>query len=1183
MHVRTRPGNVLAALWSAVRPGAAPHAMLLCAVALGLLVGCSDAATSDKDTTSVADGAGNDAQANDAVDGAGSATTTDVAAAVDLFACPGGYGCDCKADADCDTGLCLAGVGQDGASACATACTNSCPEGQRCRPLAGKSDVLWVCVDGRASLCDPCSSSKQCKVFGLADSACVDYGAKGDFCAVSCQGDADCGEGYRCTEAAAVEGETRLFCVKTADVGEPFYAFGTCGCSAAASDAKLATTCYNEASANGKVIGRCNGSRSCGADGLSACDAATPKVEACNGVDDDCDGLTDEATCEDGNPCTDDACEGTKGCSNKPNTNACDADGSNCTVGDACDGGTCKAGAKTDCDDGNACTADTCDKLVGCKHSPADGTTCDDGAPCTSGDACKAGACAAGAAKTCDDGKPCTLDSCDPTTGTCSNTLTKGLVCDDGKVCTWTDLCDASGACAGSAAACNDGLPCTVDSCDEAKGCVATQSPDGAGCDDGNACTGTGTCSGGTCLPGVAKTCPVDGPCFVASCFAATGACLQTQRKAGLACDDGDACTTKTTCDASAKCSGDTISCDDGDPCTTDACNAKTGCSHVAAADGSSCEDGDACTGPDTCIGGACKAGGDICQCTKDADCDDSNACTTDSCDVAKSTCNHTGLSGGCDDGDACTVGDTCGNDSGKPACLPGNVTSCDDGNACTDDSCDKAKGCVFAAKTDGTSCTDGDSCTQGDVCASGSCKPGKDTCACGKDLDCDDGNACTSTPCDTKLGKCATPSNLPDGATCTDGDACTGTDGCSGGACKAGAKVDCDDGDPCTADSCSSTIGCSHDPAQDGTACDDGDACTSNDVCASGSCKGTGIEATASIWAGSQPGYTDAKGELASFIAPSGLARTSDGILYVADIGGHRIRKIAADQTVTTVAGDGIKGQLDDIGTAARFRGPAALAIDGAGDLWVVDRLSHLVRKVTIASAAVTTIAGSNTPGGGVGADPVGGFADGKGTAAKFQAPAGIVLGSAGMIVADAGNHRLRLVAADGTVTTLAGSGTKGADDGPLLDATFAQPSGLAVAGTTIYVADYEGRRIRRLASGVVTTIAGDGTEGNDDGKGTAARFTAPWGLWVDGLGGLMVADHGAHRIRRVALDGTVSTYAGSSAGNQDGKLGLATFDGPSGLIDDGKGKLWIATQTGNRVRLIDDGAKACAVNQQP
>ena len=218
-----------------------------------------------------------------------------------------------------------------------------------------------------------------------------------------------------------------------------------------------------------------------------------------------------------------------------------------------------------------------------------------------------------------------------------------------------------------------------------------------------------------------------------------------------------------------------------------------------------------------------------------------------------------------------------------------------------------------------------------------------------------------------------------------------------------------------------------------------------------------------------------------------------------------------------------------------------------------------------------------------GIGADPIGGFADGKGSLAMFSSPSGIAVADSGIVIADAGNHRVRLVAADGTVTTLAGSGTKGADDGPLLTATFAQPRGIAVAGATIWVSDYEGRRIRRLASGSVTTVAGDGTEGNNDGKGSAARFNAPWGLWVDGLGALMVADHGAHRIRRVLSDGTVSTYAGSSVGNQDGKLGVATFDGPAGLVDDGSGKLWIATQTGNRVRLINDGAKACAVQQNP
>ena len=1163
---------------------------LLCAVVLAAAA-CSDepaatgakAADAKSDAASDAVGAGGDVSATS--DGAESdgAGASDVSK-VDPKACPGGYGCACSADSDCSTGLCLEGVGPEGASACAIPCAGACPSGQRCRELAGNDGTLFVCVSSLLHLCDPCIKSKDCKSFGLSDSACLDYGDKGGFCGTSCQSDGDCGKGFRCTPATAIEGEKRLFCVREADAGEPFQKPGTCPCSSAAIADKLSTTCGASATVGGQKL-RCTGTRACGDAGLSACSAVAPKAEACNAVDDDCDGQTDEETCDDLKVCTKDACGGAAGCSNTPlplvdgKGAPCDADGSNCTPGDACDGATCKAGATLKCDDNNPCTLDGCDKISGCSQTPQQGKACDDGSACTGPDACQGATCKGGVVKSCDDKKACTIDVCDPKTGACSNALQVGMLCDDGKLCTWTDLCDAQGVCAGSAADCDDGLTCTVDSCSEDKGCTATKSPEGSGCDDGDACTGEGTCVGGKCLGGKAKTCPVDGPCFIASCLSASGACLQTQRKAGLACDDGNACTLDTLCDAAAACTGKALKCDDGEPCTADSCDKGKGCVFATSADGTGCDDGDSCTGPDTCVKGKCKPGAASCQCKADSDCVDDNPCTKATCDVGKGTCSFSLVSGTCDDGDACTIGDACGDQAGKAACLPGQATKCDDAEACTDDSCNPKSGCVFAKKTDGAVCTDGETCTSDDTCKDGKCAPGKDTCACAKDGDCDDGNSCTSNACDLGNSKCGAAVPLANGVTCSDADACTKGDICSDSACKAGGATDCDDKKACTIDSCDAKTGCAHAPAKDGEACTDGDACSTNDACSAGACVGKQPDATVSTWAGSLQGYTDAKGDLAAFKAPTGLVRAADGTIYIADLGDHRVRKIAADQTVTTLAGEGVPGQVDDKGTAARFHGPAALALDGADHLVVLDRSSHLVRKVALADAAVSTFAGSNTPGG-FGQPPVGGFADGKGTAAKFSNPSGIANSGADFYIADAGNHRLRKLAADGTVSTLAGAGGAGSDDGPALDATFNQPHGVAVAADgTVYIADRTGRKIRRLKTGAVVTLCGSGAEGDDDGKGAAASFRAPWGLHIDGAGALLVADQGGHRIRRVLTDGTVSTYFGSTAGSVNGALASATLDGPTSLQSDGKGKLFIATQTGFKIRFVDDLAKTCAL----
>ena len=1123
---------------------------LLVALLLATTAACSDPGPSEGDTSGgdvVGDGTTLPDATTSTADGSGPVY-------VDPKACPGGWGCDCKVDGDCGTGLCLELPDEAGAigKRCATSCENGiCPEGQRCRELGGAEGLQYVCVDGRARLCDPCKASADCRVFGLHDSACVRYGAAGNFCGVACQGDADCGEGYRCTKAASVDGDAAMRCVRVADAGAPQDSFGTCACSAGAIAAKASTTCYAEAFSGGVRLGLCQGTRACGADGLSACSAKVPQAEACNSLDDDCDGLVDEGTCDDGNPCTTDSCGGDAGCTNEATTAPCDADGTVCTAGDACSEGKCVKGAALDCDDGNPCTVDSCHAVLGCRNIAADGKACDDGNACSTGEACLAGACAGAKAKDCDDGKACTIDACDPKDGSCTNAVTTGLLCDDGDACTHTDLCAVDGSCVGKTVTCDDGDACTSDSCDSATGCKSTTLPDGSGCDDGNLCTGTGTCSAGTCLPGPAKVCTAPGPCYLAACFAKTGACLVSQRPDGVACDDGDACTTQTLCNASGQCLGGAVDCDDGDACTADACDKAKGCVHTD----------------------------QPCGCASDAECDDNNPCTDDSCLTASKKCSNAASSKACDDGDACTENDACGIvGNGPAACVPGKAADCDDNNPCTDDACDTVKGCTHLAKADGTGCDDGDTCTQNDQCSGGACK-GNDTCSCAKDADCDDGNDCTADACDTGTSTCKTSVPLAKGATCSDGDVCTEGDGCDGEAnasCTAGSAKDCDDKDACTVDSCDASAGCKHDAATDGTSCDDGDDCSTNDACVSGSCKGSIAPVTVSTFAGSGSGYTDAKGELAQFKVPTGVLYVA-GKVYVADIFDHRVRVIDADTNVTTLAGQGVAGETDDTGTDARFYGPAALAVSAdASKLYVVDSGSHKIRVVTVTGAVVSTLAGSNTPGS-FGQPPKGGYADGQGAAAMFNGPMGIATLPSGFVVADAGNHRLRSLAADGTVGTLAGTGTAGGGDGAAASATFNQPTGVATgAGGAIYVSDRGGHRIRRLSGGNVVTIAGDGTDGTADGKGASAQFSSPWGLWVEPNGGLVVADSGSHRLRVVSDTGEVVTLAGSSAGNVNGTLDKATFDGPAGITGVG-GKIWIATQTGFRVRLLDDPYKTC------
>jgi hypothetical protein len=171
------------------------------------------------------------------------------------------------------------------------------------------------------------------------------------------------------------------------------------------------------------------------------------------------------AECSDGNPCTTDVCEPTVGCSNPPNTNSC-SDNNQCTVGDVCSGGTCVPGAPRVCNDGNPCTTDACVPTSGCV-APPNSNPCNDGNACTTGDTCSGGSCT-GAPIDCGDGNPCTDDVC--TVGSCTNPNNDDP-CDDGDACTDDDACSGGACASGSPTDCDDGDVCTTDSCDSLSGC----------------------------------------------------------------------------------------------------------------------------------------------------------------------------------------------------------------------------------------------------------------------------------------------------------------------------------------------------------------------------------------------------------------------------------------------------------------------------------------------------------------------------------------------------------------------------------------------------------------------------------------------------------------------------------------------------------------------------------------
>jgi hypothetical protein len=510
---------------------------------------------------------------------------------------------------------------------------------------------------------------------------------------------------------------------------------------------------------------------------------------------------------------------------------------SDCGIGQTCEGGHCVT--PVPCTSSKTCPG-VCDlatgQCVGCK-SDSDcpvSSYCDSSKTCVP-DVCNATSCVGSNVATCngngsgfvvnscDDGDLCTDDNCVPGAG-CAHTP-NSVVCDDGDACTSNDVC--AGTCTGTVILCDDGNVCTADSCAPAVGCVFLATA--ATCSDDSVCTLADACSGTTCLPGPLTSCDDENACTGDACLPASG-CTHTSLD-DTPCDDGNACTVGTICGASVCAGGSVKTCDDASVCTQDSCVPATGCLFTAAA--GPCDDGSVCTSGDTCGGGNCLPGAAT-------NCDDEDACSSDVCDPVMG-CQHKPLSATpCDDAVFCTVNDHCASGtcvgdanlcSDDDVCTDDtcagaschhapNAVPCADGNACTNDSCDPKSGCVYLANS--LTCTDGNPCTVSDTCSAGTCA--------GVAKGCDDSNACTTDSCDGASGNCLHVA-VTDGTSCdADGSVCTPYDSCKTGVCKLAAKINCNDANACTTDSCDPKTGCGHLAVADGLACSGG-------VCETGTC----------------------------------------------------------------------------------------------------------------------------------------------------------------------------------------------------------------------------------------------------------------------------------------------------------------------------------------------------------
>jgi len=280
----------------------------------------------------------------------------------------------------------------------------------------------------------------------------------------------------------------------------------------------------------------------------------------------------------------------------------------------------------------------------------------------------------------------------------------------------------------------------------------------------------------------------------------------------------------------------------------------------------------------------------------------------------------------------------------------------------------------------------------------------------------------------------------------------------------------------------------------------------------------------------------------------------------------------------VTTIAGGGmgspgtttspVYGQIGTAngpGTAAAFNAPAGVAIDAAGNVYIAEAGNHDIRKMT-PDGMVSSFVGNTT----------GGFANGTGGAASFSSMQGIAIDAAGnLYVADSGNQAIRKVTPGGVVTRFAGTGTMGAANGPVASATFNAPTGVAIdAAGNVYVADFGNKMIRKItADGIVSTLAGSGTVGYDNGTGATATFTSPDRLVVDAAGNVYVSDF--KMVRKITPDGMASTLAGNNVDPSvaysqpvDGKGSAASFIVADGISIDASGNLYVGDE--NLVRMV-------------
>lgn len=338
----------------------------------------------------------------------------------------------------------------------------------------------------------------------------------------------------------------------------------------------------------------------------------------------------------------------------------------------------------------------------------------------------------------------------------------------------------------------------------------------------------------------------------------------------------------------------------------------------------------------------------------------------------------------------------------------------------------------------------------------------------------------------------------------------------------------------------------------------------------------GTSVAQLVGTFAGSRDssGFQDGSADQATFNNPHGIAISQSGNVYVTDRFNHLIRKISPDGRVRTIAGQpGVIGDADGLGAEALFYEPWAICVDADENVFVADTRNNKIRKIS-PDGMVSTYAGTGNYG----------TTNGPANSSTFGFPTGVEIDTDGnLYVADHGTHIIRKVSTDGQVSTLAGIAyIPGDADGDPGIAKFNKPYGLSLdLNGNIIIADNWNHKIRSVTpDGIVSTIAGTGVIGGEDGAGNAASFNYPWDVTVDSAGIIYVADGLNSVIRKIIPEGIgeVSTLAGTTGvnGNMDGFGTNARFSGATGVaFSPLTREIFVADAYNNLVRKITDPAQ--------